>query len=719
MKKILTFFVFLFAGSCLWAQADIAEARTYSQGQTLTITGIVINGGTLGPIRYIQDASAGLPVYDPAITDTWNEGDEVTVTGTMGEFMGLIQITNISAHTVNSTGNPVPTPQVVTPNNIDLTNEGELVQVQDVTFDGGGSVFSTGTYNFTDGNGESSTIFVRSGHPLEGTLVPLTAVNMTGVSSQFNGNAQMLPRDLDDIEIASSFFVSSSPDQDNIATSGFRLFWETNAMGIAHARYGLTPALELGDVSEGGMTLTPELSLNGLVDGTPYYVQPYSVDGSDTAFALVRVYSTKSLSSGSIGVFFNNPIDASVSTGTIADYRTGAEILDTMIALIDNAQTSIEVSVLNNNRVDLVQALTAAHNRGVKVRYLANAGSANTALQPVPPFFVFYVNPDALMHNKFMVVDADDVDNCYVLTGSTNWTDNNIDEDPNNVVLIQDQSLARAFRLEFDEMWGGSNPTPGIFTARFGENKLDDTPHKFIIGNSAVELYFSPSDGTTSKIVEAFLSAQVSLDFAILSFTNNAIGAAVIDRFNNGIPVRGIIESTGDLGAEYPFFISAGVNVINWPTPDQIHHKYGIVDDAIVVTGSHNWSNAAETRNDENTLIIYDADIANQFTQEFTARFLGTSTGLIGVPGFATTEFEVFPNPAIDISTLRIESEENMDAVVRIFNTSGQEVQRQAIQITPGTSDMNLSFQNLINGTYYVAIQMGDRIAGQKIIVQK
>ncbi|MEM6726447.1 MAG: DUF5689 domain-containing protein, partial [Bacteroidota bacterium] len=251
MKNILTLFLFLFAGSTLWAQADIAEARTFSQGQTLTITGIVINGGTLGPIRYLQDGSAGLPVYDPAITDTWNEGDEVTVTGTMGEFMGLIQITNVSAHTVNSSGNPVPAAQVVSPANVGLSNEGELVRVDNITFDAGGTIFSTGTYNFSSDNGESSTIFVRSGHPLEGTLVPLTAVNMTGVSSQFNGAAQMLPRDTDDIEIASSFFVTSNPDQDNIAIDGFRLFWETNEMGIAHARYGLTPALELGDITEG------------------------------------------------------------------------------------------------------------------------------------------------------------------------------------------------------------------------------------------------------------------------------------------------------------------------------------------------------------------------------------------------------------------------------------------------------------------------------------
>jgi hypothetical protein len=41
----------------------------------------------------------------------------------------------------------------------------------------------------------------------------------------------------------------------------------------------------------------------------------------------------------------------------------------------------------------------------------------------------------------------------------------------------------------------------------------------------------------------------------------------------------------------------------------------------MVVTGSHNWSNAANTENDENTLVFHDARIANLYTQEFAMRY--------------------------------------------------------------------------------------------------
>ncbi len=57
-----------------------------------------------------------------------------------------------------------------------------------------------------------------------------------------------------------------------------------------------------------------------------------------------------------------------------------------------------------------------------------------------------------------------------------------------------------------------------------------------------------------------------------------------------------------------------------------LHHKYMILDansasDPMVVTGSMNWSANGDDTNDENTLIIHDAAIANQFYQEFAARY--------------------------------------------------------------------------------------------------
>ena len=59
----------------------------------------------------------------------------------------------------------------------------------------------------------------------------------------------------------------------------------------------------------------------------------------------------------------------------------------------------------------------------------------------------------------------------------------------------------------------------------------------------------------------------------------------------------------------------------------QLHHKYAIADanflssNPAVLTGSHNWSSNAENNSDENTLIIYDSEIANIYLQEFEHRW--------------------------------------------------------------------------------------------------
>ena len=48
-----------------------------------------------------------------------------------------------------------------------------------------------------------------------------------------------------------------------------------------------------------------------------------------------------------------------------------------------------------------------------------------------------------------------------------------------------------------------------------------------------------------------------------------------------------------------------------------MHHKVIIIDRSIVITGSYNFSASAEERNDENVVIIYNADIAAQYMEEF------------------------------------------------------------------------------------------------------
>jgi len=88
MRKLLLVTAVLTTATLSNAQTDIADARTFALGSTVTVTGIVTSGSELGVIRYIQDGSAGIACYPGtgSITFTPDRGDSITVTGTLKDF---------------------------------------------------------------------------------------------------------------------------------------------------------------------------------------------------------------------------------------------------------------------------------------------------------------------------------------------------------------------------------------------------------------------------------------------------------------------------------------------------------------------------------------------------------------------------------------------------------------------------------------------------------
>jgi phosphatidylserine/phosphatidylglycerophosphate/cardiolipin synthase-like enzyme len=70
-------------------------------------------------------------------------------------------------------------------------------------------------------------------------------------------------------------------------------------------------------------------------------------------------------------------------------------------------------------------------------------------------------------------------------------------------------------------------------------------------------------------------------------------------------------------GTEYDVFQQYGLDVRLDGNGGQMHHKVIIIDRSIVITGSYNFSASAETRNDENLVIIHSPVIAGYYLDEF------------------------------------------------------------------------------------------------------
>lgn len=262
------------------------------------------------------------------------------------------------------------------------------------------------------------------------------------------------------------------------------------------------------------------------------------------------------------------------------------------------------------------------------------------------------------MHNKFVVIDG-----TWVWTGSWNFTVNDtFGSDANRTanirsghtnhgIEIYSADLADVYTGEFEEMWGSSTTTPDISASNFHSRKADNTDHEVYVGGKLVEVYFSPSEGALARVNEAVANeADESARFCIYAFSDQTLTDNLKLLWEGSTT-----ESTGTLtGFKLQGVMESGYWAQYWSAsmdmtardgdPDQsnkwnnkalvgfdgedrlLHHKYMIVDegtasDPFVITGSMNWSANGEDTNDENTLIIHDQDIANQFYQEFAARY--------------------------------------------------------------------------------------------------
>lgn len=281
-----------------------------------------------------------------------------------------------------------------------------------------------------------------------------------------------------------------------------------------------------------------------------------------------------------------------------------------LVAAIDSARLSIDIAAYSLTLNSVRNALLNAHDRGVTLRMVMESTNMDTSdverlLEAGVP--ITGDEQDGLMHNKFMVIDKTEV-----WLGSMNFTDSGTYEDNNHLIRIFSTQMAENFTKEFEEMF---------LEERFGENIEAETPHpSLMIDGTQVDTFFSPDDGVLNRLAPVVSAAEESIYFLAFSFTSNDLGAIVREKDESGLVVQGVMDEeqvSSNQGTEYDPFKQAELAVRIDGIDGQMHHKVFIIDEAIVVLGSYNFSQSAETRNDENLLIIYNEAIAEQFMMEF------------------------------------------------------------------------------------------------------
>lgn len=308
-------------------------------------------------------------------------------------------------------------------------------------------------------------------------------------------------------------------------------------------------------------------------------------------------------------VYFTDPL-------TINDVNNPAgSIQEKLIQLINEAQVSIHIASFEFNLTPVADALIAAKNRGVDVKWMTDdKNGLEYDIQPGRGQFSLLIGAgievkddarSALMHNKFWIFDQK-----IVWTGSTNITVNGIFKQNNNVLVIRSSDIAFAYEREFQEMWNG----------QFGPRAPSTINNQWaILDGTAVQVLFSPEDKIVSNLIALVKDAQVSVRFLAFSFTDYPLAQTMIDRAKAGVDVKGVFETFGSSSpnSELQTFWCAGVPARQDGNGSFLHDKLIIVDNSIVVTGSLNFSSNADDSNEENVVIVDNAEIAALYLQEF------------------------------------------------------------------------------------------------------
>lgn len=391
--------------------------------------------------------------------------------------------------------------------------------------------------------------------------------------------------------------------------------------------------MEVIPINEGGTTIAiedtdREVVLSNLVPGNIYEIVFEDESGQKSS----KVVATKSQSSGEIKTYFNYKIPEWSDSKLYPTGTSFGEVEKALKDLIRSAKTSIDYCAYNTNVSSIVGELIDAKARGVRVRAIVERENNNTAFSSSLPFPLLQDRNSNLMHNKFIIIDPNDADNATVVNGAMNFTRGQMSSDPNHLLMIQDQSLARAYEIEFEEMWGSKEESFDHSKSKFGNAKIDNTPHEFVIGNIKSELFFSPSDKTSEEIINVLQTADYQIDVGLLIFTYWDLKDALIDQLKNQIKIRGIVEDDDNSSAVINQLRSNGADIQYHNANGIYHHKMAIIDaeyndsNPIFVSGSHNWTYTAETGNDENTMIFYDADLAEMFKRAFSSEWSQLST---------------------------------------------------------------------------------------------
>ena len=277
-------------------------------------------------------------------------------------------------------------------------------------------------------------------------------------------------------------------------------------------------------------------------------------------------------------------------------------------AYVDYAKSSVHCAFFELNLNDLI-TMIAKKSYDADVKVVIDEGNYDGQIKGGG---VKTAKSKQYMHNKFCIIDK------YItLTGSTNPTNNGANLNNNNIIILNSKYIAENYEHEFNELWNG------VYAS--GNNVKYN---KISTNIGQIENYFCPEDCTLgdwgiNKVISLVNKANNSVKVAIFSFTHEELADELVKADIKGVNVTVLVERTqrNVQKSQYSRLRDFGLNIKVDGNKYNMHHKFLVIDNKIVITGSPNFSFSGFNRNDENMLIIYNEDLALKFVNEFDRLF--------------------------------------------------------------------------------------------------
>lgn len=130
-----------------------------------------------------------------------------------------------------------------------------------------------------------------------------------------------------------------------------------------------------------------------------------------------------------------------------------------------------------------------------------------------------------------------------------------------------------------------------------------------------VGIYFTPPSDVAAAVIEVIDQSKTEVLVQAYGFTHNGIAQALLRAHARGVLVKVLLDAKTDSTNRYvtellqaqqiPLRLDAGHAIA--------HNKVIVVDGELVITGSFNFTNSAQTRNAENLLVLKSSGLAESY----------------------------------------------------------------------------------------------------------